>query len=263
MNYDQLLMQAETLLLILTRVSSMFMVAPVFGMKGVPAPFKIGLSFFVSLIAFTAAPDLQNQTAGLSSPLLLLLAVVKEALVGLMIGYTCLLLFSAVQMAGQIIDMQIGFSIANVFDPQTGAAVPILGSFKNLLAILLFLGLNGHYALITAVLQSFQFVQINHFVMTDGLIEFFFKAMSVLFLLAVKIAMPAVATLFLADVGFAVLARTVPQMNVFVVGMPAKIFLGLFMLILAMPVFVYFLQDMFQLIFRQVDMLLQLLGGSP
>lgn len=261
-NFAALNVQIETFLLVLTRVSSMFLVAPVFGTRGVPAHFKIGLAFFVSLIAIPSVPP--SETAGglFASPILLLIAVLKEVLVGLVIGYICVLMFSAAQVAGQFVDMQIGFSIVNVVDPQLGFHIPILGSFKNLLVMLLFLGLDGHYGLLTAIIQSFGFVRPGSFVMTDGLLEFFFKSFSAMFLIALKISMPVVAALFLADIGFAVMARTVPQMNIFVVGLPVKLLLGLFMMFLVMPVFIFFFQDVFHLLFRQVDSLLHLLGGQ-
>ncbi|WP_018132546.1 flagellar biosynthetic protein FliR [Effusibacillus pohliae] len=261
MSFDILGGQLGTFLLILVRVASMLMVAPIFGVRGVPAHFKIGLAFFVSLIAWSSVPGMQAQTGLLASPLLLLAAVVKEAAVGLVIGYVCVLIFSAAQLAGQFIDMQIGFSIVNVIDPQTGFHIPILGSFKNLLTILLFLGMDGHFGLLTAVLQSFQFLRPGSFPLSEGLLELLFKAFAVMFLLAVKISMPVVGALFLTDVGFAIMARTVPQMNIFFVGLPVKILLGLLMMILVMPVLAYFLQDLFHLLFRQVDSLLQLLGG--
>ncbi|MFC4768800.1 flagellar biosynthetic protein FliR [Effusibacillus consociatus] len=261
MSFGILNMQIELFLLVFTRVSSMFFIAPIFGMRGIPAHFKIGLAFFVSLVAFSSLPG--NQLTGdlLQNPGLVMAGILKEALVGVVIGYACVLIFSAVQVAGQFIDIQIGFSIVNVIDPQTGFHVPIMGSFKNLLAILLFLGMDGHFGLISAIIQSFEYLKLGAFVFSDGLLEFFFKAFSTMFLIALKISMPVVAALFITDVGFAIMARTVPQMNIFVVGMPVKILFGLFMMILVMSVFVYFLQDMFHLMFRQVDSLLELLGG--
>lgn len=263
MDFGFPLEQIEKLLLVVTRISSMFLVAPIFGTRGIPAQFKIGLAFFAGLVALPNVPAITGGQGLTASPILLLLLVIKEVLVGLIIGYVCMLVFSAIQTAGQFIDMQIGFSIVNVLDPMTGFHMPVLGSFKNLLAILLFLGIDGHFGLITAIMQSFQFIPPGAFVFSEGLLEFFFKAFSVMFLLALKISIPVVAALFLTDVGFAVMARTVPQMNIFVVGMPVKILLGLFMLILVMPLMIYFFQDVFLLMFRQVDTLLQVLGGKP
>lgn len=253
--------QIAKLLLIVVRISGMFLIAPVFGMRGVPAHLKIGLAFFAGLIALPGVPSVQEWSAMFGNPVWLLLMVVKELAVGLVIGYTAALIFSAIQVAGQFIDLQIGFSIVNVMDPQTGFHMPIIGSFKNLLALLLFLGINGHYGLITAIMQSFQFVPLGGFAVTEGLLEFFFKSFSFMFLLALKISMPVVAALFLTDVGFAIMARTVPQMNIFVVGLPVKLLMGLLMLFLTMPFLVYFFRDLFFLMFRQVDALLQLLGG--
>lgn len=253
--------QIAKLLLIVVRISGMFLIAPIFGMRGVPAQFKIGLAFFAGLIALPGVSAVNDWTGMFGNPLWLLLMVVKELIIGLVIGYGAMLVFSAIQVAGQFIDMQIGFSIVNVIDPQSGFHMPIIGSFKNLLAVLLFLGIDGHYGLITAIMQSFQFVPLGSFSITDGLIEFFFKSFSVMFLLALKISMPVVAALFLTDIGFSIMARTVPQMNIFVVGMPLKILLGFFMMIVTMPILVYFFQDLFLLMFRQVDALLQVLGG--
>lgn len=260
MNLGFPLEQVMLLILLLVRVTSFFLLAPVFGMRGVPVMLKIGLAFFVSLTILPMLTANQSLANLLGSPLLLALAAVKEVIVGLLMGYACMLLFSAIQAAGQLIDMQIGFSLVNVIDPQTGIHMPVLGSFKNLLAILLFLGLDGHFALITAIIQSFSFIPAGTFVMSGGLLEFFFKLFSLMILLAVKISMPVVIALFLTDIGFAVLARTVPQMNIFVVGMPLKLLLGFFVMILVMPVLIYFFQDLFHLLFRQVDTLLHIMG---
>ena len=247
-------------LLMLVRLTSFFLIAPVYSMRGVPTQIKIGLAFFLALFAFS--------TSAGEEPLLLdgyyLFLLIKEIFVGLALGFTAALLLYAVQVAGAFIDFQMGFALANVMDPQTGAQVPMIGHFKYTMALLFLLIVDGHHLMLDGVMKSFQLVPVE-------LISFSFKNEEIarfmstlflqMFLIAMQIALPVVGALFLVDVALGILAKTVPQMNIFAVGFPVKIFAGFMMLILVMPIFFFVLQSLFEKILVSMAELIKLLGA--
>lgn len=248
--------------LVLVRVSAFFVLTPVFGTRNVPMAFKAGLAFFLTLVltpvvASTAAGALYMGYS-LSE---LVLILVKEFMVGAALGLIASFVFAAVQVGGMFVDLQIGFAMANVFDPMTGTSAPLTGQFKYALAMLLFLGMDGHHGLLTGLLQSYQFVPAGGFTMSGNVVSAFLQTFGLMFLIGLKVAVPIVTALFLTDVGFAILSRAVPQMNVFVLGMSVKVIVGGLMLIVALPAFIYLLRGMFDTMFTQMDSLLRVLGG--
>ena len=249
------------LLLIFVRLTSFFMIAPLFSMKGVPNQFKVGLAFFIALVALSSLPE--------GEPLLLnsfyILLIIKELGVGLALGFTAALLLYTVQIAGAFIDFQMGFSIASVMDPQTGTQVPIIGHFKYILALLFLLTVNGHHLMLDGVMQSFQSFPVESIAFSakmEDVAHFFTRLFVEMFMIALQIALPIVGALFLVDVALGILAKTVPQLNIFAVGLPLKIIVGFIMLFLSMPIFFYLLQILFEKILISMSQLIRLLGGA-
>jgi flagellar biosynthesis protein FliR len=248
--------------LVLVRMSGFFILTPVFGSRNVPAAVKAGLTFFLAILVTPVVAA--TQAGALVSDYSMgdmVLIILKETMVGITLGLVAALVFAAVQVGGMFVDLQIGFAMSNVFDPMTGTSSPLTGQFKFALSMLFFLGLDGHHGLLTGLLQSYTFIPIGGFSVTGNLINTILHTFSLMFLLGMKIAIPIVAALFLTDVGLAILSRAVPQMNVFVLGMPVKIIVGGFMLIVVMPAFVYLLRTLFDTMFSQMDTLLRVLGG--
>lgn len=248
-------------LLIFIRITSFFLIAPVFAMKGVPNQFKIGMGFFIALIAVS--------TLGTEEPVVLdvyyTLLILKELAVGLALGFTAALLLYAVQIAGAFIDFQMGFAIASVMDPQTGTQVPIIGHFKYILALLFLLTVDGHHMMLDGVMQSLQQfpVELNTFAFEIGDLSSFISALFIqMFMIALQMALPIVGALFLVDVALGILAKTVPQLNIFAVGFPVKIFVGFILLLLTMPIFFFLLQILFEKIMISMAQLIRLLGGA-
>lgn len=258
-----LLQSFPVFLLIFCRITAFFVVVPVFSSRGVPNTFKVGIAFFVALVVFTA-----NGT-GLVVPqdLSYVLLIVREILVGLLLGFVGYLIFMAIQTAGSFIDIQIGFGIANVIDPMTGASSPIFGNFKYMIALLMFLSMNGHHYLLDAIVYSYHWVPINNDLllkMANGsLSEFLVRTFAQSFVLAFQMSAPLVAALFLTDIGLAFLARTAPQYNVFVIGVPLKIIIGLALLLVLMPGLAVLFRSMFDILFDSMQNLLRLMGNSP
>lgn len=235
--------QLLTFLLVLTRVSGVFFLAPVLGSKNIPPQVKIGLALTTSiiLVPFVIKPDIGVST-GIADFALLL---AKELSVGAIIGFTATLVFMGFLLAGQIIDFQMGFGMVNVIDPLSNISVSLMGQLKNLLAILVFLAINGHHFLFTALAKSFDVVPLTTFTLTPSVTGNFIDMVINMFVIGLKIGAPAIGVLFITDLTLGIIARTVPQMNVFIVGIPLKITIGFITIIAMMSFFLAYMLTMF------------------
>lgn len=249
-------------LLVFVRMSAFFVAAPFFSIKGVPNQFKIALAFLMAMISFQYIP-VQGQ---IPLDLTFILHVCKEALVGVILGFICELMFVAVQVAGGLMDMQMGLAMANVIDPRTGAYVPITGNFKNILATLYFFSINGHHMLIRGIMKSYEAIPVEAAWAAFGSEQVMMTAVKVfqnMFLSAFMMAAPIVVALFLVDLSLGIIAKSVPQFNIFVVGLPIKLLAGFLLLIVVMPAFLLTLSSLFESMFRALAEMMNLLGGTP
>ncbi|MNN17296.1 Flagellar biosynthetic protein FliR [compost metagenome] len=260
---DMLLQGFSVFLLIFCRIASFFVVAPIFASRSVPGTFKIGLSAMIALIVYLVSGIHQTVPVDLTY----FLFIVREILIGLLMGYVATLMFSVIQMAGAFIDLQIGFSIANVIDPMTGASAPMISNFKYMVATLLFLSINGHHYLLQAIMRSYTWIPLNNDffsrIYSGNLSEFLLRTFSESFILAFQMSAPLVVALFLTDVALGFLARTAPQFNVFVIGVPLKIIVGLLLLLLLMPSLIYAFEYLFQVMFKSLENLMGAIGQRP
>ncbi|WP_165000325.1 flagellar biosynthetic protein FliR [Anaerophilus nitritogenes] len=253
---QSILDQIDIVLLVFARVIGIFVAAPVFSHNNIPPHIKIGFSFIVSLVIFPFVQVPQNFIIG--SFYSLLFISFKEIVTGLMIGFVCYLFFSCIYLVGSIIDMQIGFSMAEVMNPQDDTQIPLMGNLFYIMAILIFLSMNGHHTLIYALKYSFTSVPLNSLVIHESMIEKIIEIMRSTFIIAFKMSAPILVTVFICNVVLGVLARTMPQMNVFIVGMPMKIFVGLLMILLMMPLYVGFFENIFTHMFENLYSFLNL-----
>ena len=233
--FDLSPIEYQKFLFVLLRVGALIMFFPVLGSGQVPGRIKVGLILFVSIAVFPVV-----RATPMHDPKSLFELVVNlfsEITIGLAVAYSARLMFTAVQIAGTVVDFQMGFGVVNVIDPQTETQVSVTAQFQNILAILFFLALDAHHIIIGAIVESFFLInpfQINFSTFTPEIILLLFKAT---FVTAVKIAAPIMAILFFISVGLGLVARTVPQMNVFIVGFPLQIGVGLLMVGLSMSFF--------------------------
>ena len=223
--------------LVLIRMISMFAVAPVLGNESIPTQLKIWTSAF---LAYAIFPMISAGTPSISLDLgSLVLYAMQESIVGLVIGFTTVLIFHGVTYAGEIIGIDMGFSISSVIDPQNGFNVPVIGQFQYMVAIFIFLILNGHIFLLQAVKMSYSAVPIGGLNLSGMAVDRFVRITGMVFVTAIKVVAPVMISFFLADVMLGIIAKMVPQINVFFLGMPAKIGIGFFALIASLPFFVY------------------------
>ncbi|QGQ96244.1 flagellar type III secretion system protein FliR [Paenibacillus psychroresistens] len=255
-----ILQYLPNLLLVFCRISSFFVVAPVFSAKNVPMQFKIGLAFFISLLAFSTI----DQNAMVFDSVYIV-AMMKEIVIGLLLGFVAYLFFTVVQISGSFIDMQMGFSMANIIDPMSGTQSPILGNLKFMLAVLLFITFNGDHYFIHAIVDSYRWVPLSNeafaHIYNGQVSEFLLISFAKVFALAFQMAAPMIAALFLIDVGLGILARTAPQFNIFVIGMPLKVLVGFILLTLLFPSFLNLFSELFTMMFGAMQKLLELLGS--
>lgn len=243
--------------LITIRFSGLFLITPIFSSAVIPLQVKAGLSLLSSLLIYPTIFSQGREIAFPDSLVELLFQVGNELLVGIVLGFVVYLTFSTVHLAGQFLDLRMGFAMVNVIDPFTSSDAPLMGQFKNILALLIFLVCNGHHQIITALVHSFQVLPVTKPMFTPSLVEFVLRVGGDIFILGFRLALPVMAVLFIVDVLFGFIARTVPQMNVFIMGFPIKILLGILVLFLAMPVVVKFLISIIELIQQQAFQVLK------
>lgn len=250
------------LMLIFCRITSFFVVVPVFSSRNIPNSFKVGLAVFVSFIVFAGIG--MNDPVPLDSQYVLL--IMREFLVGIVLGFLVYLFFTVVQVAGSFMDIQIGFAIANVIDPMTGTSSPMLGNVKYMIAILLFISLDGHHYLLRAIFESYEWIPLQNDMFSRiyerQISDFLMQSFSKMFYIAFQLAAPVVAALFLTDLGLGLLTRVAPQFNVFVIGVPLKIVLGLIVLFLLFPELLSQFQGLFATMLSALEKLMQIISSG-
>ncbi len=245
--------------LILSRMVGYFIMVPFFSSMQLPAVIKSGLAFFLTLVLFPVLTA-EGLVAGFE-PLQLFLWVIIEILTGLVMGFTLQITFITIQLAGEFIDLRMGFALANVIDPQTGEQMPLAGQLKTIFATLVFITVRGHHLLIQGLYRSYEVLPLGDPFPAQASGALILRICGDLFIIGFSMALPVIACLFVADVIFGFLARTIPQINIFVVGLPTKILLGIFMLFLAVPVFVNYAGQIFEDMFNKFHQLLRVWGG--
>jgi flagellar biosynthetic protein FliR len=238
--------QLLSLFLIFVRVLSILMTAPIFSQRSIPVPAKIGLAGLLSLLLF---PVVTSHFSDVSNPIpqemsRFLLVMAQEILVGVLIGFVSNLVFVAIDMAAKIMGLQIGFQGANLLNPLSNTPSSALEQFYSLLILMLFLAINGHHWLIAALARTFEITPPGTFVLTQLSIERLMALTNETFATAIRIALPIIGTLLLADLGLGLVARAVPQVQVFFLGMPLKMGLGLLVLALTMIVTLPLFKDL-------------------
>lgn len=241
----------------MTRIATITFTVPFFGFEAVPGQLKFGLAFLITLILFPFLEKVQTTIPQDMLPFIFML--LGEVLIGLVIGFASAILFVGIRYAGTLIGLEMGFGIVNVIDPQSGEQVSIIGQLKYLLALLLFLAMNGHHFLLELIQLSFQAVPAAGGIFQTDAVRQIMNLSSDIFVVAIKIASTTFTALFLTSVVMAVVARLVPQMNVFIVGFPLKISVGFIMMFLSLPFFMYAFGKMFMLFQKDVIGLVALL----
>jgi flagellar biosynthetic protein FliR len=220
--------------LVAARVGSAILVMPFFGATQVPAQVKIVLIIVLAAVMTPANAGAELTASGDWFPLMLL----REVMVGLLLGFSVALVFSTLTIAANLISIQMGLNLQALLNPTSAFASDqenSLSIFYSMLATVIFLTVNGHHALLRGLQSTFDVVPLNSFQMEPGQTGILAALTSTMIVSAFQIAFPVMAALLIADVAAGLLARMVPQINVFFVNLPLKIFLGFLVMLVSMP----------------------------
>ncbi|MCT4507984.1 MAG: flagellar biosynthetic protein FliR [Tepidibacter sp.] len=256
---NQILNYVNVYMLILARCIGLFIASPVFGRKNLPNIFKLGFSV---ILAYIVLPFIDSSNFEYMTFLQILFLAIKELMIGLVIGFIAFIVFSSFFMTGSFIDRELGFSMANVVDPQYGFQVPITGNLIYIIATLIFLIVDGHHYLIKALINSFYIVPINNeIILNSNILKFTIDIFNYIFVMAIKISIPITIIILSTNLILGILARTMPQMNVFVVGMPIKVILGLLILSIVFPYYEPIMETIFKDMYKFIFNITKILQG--
>ena len=237
--YEVALEQLEIFVLILMRIASFIYVAPFFNTANVPRRTKIGLAFFVTVLVYSVKADMTVEYSGIIG---YAVVVLQEVAVGLILGAMASFCVQIIMFAGKMIDMDTGLAMAQIMDPTTNVQVGIFGNFYYYILLLLLMVSGLYRYLISAIVETYNVIPIGQVKFSASIYNDIIGFMSDYFVIGFRIALPVFSAILLLNV----LARIAPQMNMFVVGMQLKIFVGIFAVfftIVMMPAVSTFIED--------------------
>lgn len=244
--------------LIMIRVAGIIATAPIFGSENIPLQLRI---LFVVFIALILHPFINNIQVFPDQVHHYLLLVGSELLIGVVLGMIGRMMLAAVEFAGELAGFQMGLAIANVFDPQSQQQISLIGQFESTLALLIFLVMDAHHIVIQAIVQSYNLLPPGGAGISISLVEEIIRLSAAIFVIGFQLGAPLIVSLFLANLTMGLLARSVPQIQVFVVGFPLTLLTGFIFLMLAMPFFLQAVRMMFEMFDDQIFNVLRLLSG--
>ena len=214
------------------RILALIASAPVLGNRQVPARVKIGLAVMLTIII---APTIESQPGIEPGSAIGFLVLLQQILAGLAIGFTMRLIFTAVEMAGDIIGMQMGLGFAVFFNPLTASYTPVVAQFLGLIAVLAFLTMNGHLYMLAALAESFHIFPISSAVPSALALHTLVAWGGSIFTHALQLALPVIGVLLIVNLALGILTRAAPQLNLLSVGFPITLAIGFATLALALP----------------------------
>ncbi len=233
---------------------------PIFGSRNIPVHLKAGFSFLLAIILFPFVTLPSETDLSLSVPIFFYM-ITKEVFIGITIGFAGSLIFSAIQFGGRLIDQQMGFALVQLVDPFTDAASTVSGQFKMIIFSVIFLLINGHYFMLLAVQKSFDLIPLLGAKMPSGEVAHYLTSMVAdIFVLGIRLAAPVFCVLVLTSISLGVVARTVPQINIFFVGLPLKIGLGIATLAIVLPALASVFRTMVHALVQDLWRLLMLMA---
>lgn len=220
------------LILVFLRMLGFFIIVPIFFPKGFP---NIAKAPLILVIAYILLPAISYSGLNITTNIMLISAASNELITGLTLGFVTNLCFLSARMAGQIIDMQIGFSMINMFDPSTNSNSTLLEHLMYWCSLILFFIVDGHHMIIRALVESFKAVALGRFILVPESFSLIVNAFVEFFALGLKIAIPVVLIILITDIVLGIIGRTVPNLNLMILGLPIKILVGLLSFTLVLP----------------------------
>ncbi len=247
--------QFHTFFWALLRVSVIAFMLPFFGARGLPTLWKIGFAMVLTIAMLPSIP----KTTLPQTPGGFVIVVASEVLIGFCLVLGVKFILASVQLAGQFMGFQMGFNMASIMDPQSGGQSSVMSQFLYLVTVLVFFSVNGHHAFIRALAYSFKVIPPEGFTGSSALFLSLTRVSAEMFVIALKISAPILIALFLVNLGLGIVARTVPQVNILMVGFPINIGLGLILLGITMnslsPFFVALIRRMAEVIMKSIQLM--------
>ncbi len=248
----------KVFVLVLVRVSGLLVSAPILGSGNIPVMAKVGLA---SMTALLLAPVVSAPAAPIPVDFGAFGALaVGEFLIGLILGFVASFVFAAVQMGGQIIDMQSGFGMVNIFNPAAETQFPVFGFFLFILAVFYMLAIDGHHLLLRALAATFTHVPLGGFVVRPQMLLEVNRWAGAIFLDGLSIAAPVAGAMLLAFATMGLLGRVVPQIHLFVVGFPFTMGLAMLLVALSVGLYLRIVDDMLARMFQHLHVLVRTMG---
>lgn len=245
-------------LLIFVRISGLFVTAPILSTRILPIHIKILLSVALTFIVFQLLEPTHTDYQDIHV-FVLAIFIVSEAIIGILVGFVANLVFNMIQFGGRLLDILMGMHIASIMDPLTSEQQSLLGQLQYIIVILLFLTLNGHHLIIQGILQSFEILPIGTLHFTTVFSSAFLKILTQTFIIGLKFSAPIMAVLFLVDFCLGIIAKGVPQMNVFLTGMPLKAMTGFLLFFLLFIFYGNYFVSIPELMFEHIITVLRVL----
>jgi flagellar biosynthetic protein FliR len=235
------------------RTAGVIFFNPIFGRNSVPSIMKVGLSLALAMFAVFELGTTQviNYTA-----IEFIGAMLQGFIIGIVIGFIMTLFLSVFQLGGEVIDMQMGLSMASMYDPATKANISVTGNLLTSMYVLIFFISNAHLALFTVVIKSFQVIPLGIGQVSDQVAVFFIELMYYIFLYAVQLAIPIIVTEIIAEFAVGILMRLVPNINVFVINIQIKVIIGLIVVFTIIPALANFMTQMNLLMMEKITQIL-------
>ncbi|MCR1921290.1 flagellar biosynthetic protein FliR [Flavonifractor plautii] len=245
--------------LIFMRMSGFLLFNPLLGRSNLPAMVKTGMALVLSILVFGTAGTGVPQPDTLVE---LAFRLLLELGIGLVLGFVMRVVFSVVQIGGEVIDTQMGMTMAQIYDASSQANLSVTASLLNILLILDFFAENGHYTLMRLLTTSGELVPYGATALGDGVYAYVIELFLACMLLAVKLAMPILAAELLGEVGMGVLMKAIPQINAFVINIELKVIIGLLLFFLLLTPINEFLLELESGMLSELGRILRLIGGA-
>ena len=223
-----------------TRILALIASAPVLGNKQVPVQVKIGLALLLTVViapTLDRLPDIEVASA------MGIVVLLEQIFAGLAMGFTMLLIFSSVEMCGEIAGMQMGLGFASFYDPMNSSYSPVISQFLNTIATLAFLGMNGHLYVLEALADSFRTFPIGSIISHAEALHTIVAWGGSIFAFALQLSMPVIGAMLITNLALAILTRSAPQLNIFQIGFPITLSVGFVALLLSIPYFAPILEQ--------------------
>lgn len=226
----------------LVRILGLLAVDPFFGSKTISRRTKLGFGFALAIVL---QPLIPTPPALDPSGAMGLLVLLYQFLVGVAMGFSMRIVFTAVEMAGNFSGLQMGLGFAMFFDPQHGTQVPVVAQITSLFTILVFLAMDAHLLVIQTLADSFRILPVDHIPLGVAGFKTLVEWGGQIFMLGLRLAMPVVACLLIVNLAIGVMTRASPQFNIFAVGFPITVSIGLVVMYVSLPQYVPLLMDAF------------------